>query len=77
METYELKAARVRLGYSGQAIADRLGVSKQTYFGKEHGVRSFTDAEKLELVNYLHLSFEQFNMIFYDGKLPYGRKDIG
>ena len=76
MKTYELKAARVRLGYTAQAVADYLGVVRQTYVAKERGIRSFSDKEKLMLTDLLKLTYDQFNLIFYNGELPYGHEAV-
>ena len=67
----ELRGARAKYGYSGVEMGRRLGVSKQTYFLKENGIRHFTDEEKMKLVSELELTFDQFNTIFYKGGLPW------
>lgn len=68
---YELKASRVLLGLKQSDVAQQLGITAQNYAQKEKGERKFNDDEKVKLVQILNLSFDQFNRVFYKGKLPY------
>ena len=47
IKTYEVKAARVRLGYTQKEVADKLGMSEQMYQKKESGHARFSDLEKI------------------------------
>lgn len=72
MKPLELKGARTRLGYSQRYMANKLGICEDSYRKKERGLVSFSDKEKILIVNELGLNIYQFNVIFYDGKLPIG-----
>ncbi|MCX4355789.1 MAG: helix-turn-helix transcriptional regulator [Oscillospiraceae bacterium] len=72
MKSLELKAERVRRGYTQEQIAKELGVSVAVYCLKENGKTAFTDAQKLALINFLGLTLQETNNIFYDGELPSG-----
>lgn len=68
----EVKSARVRLGYDQQFMADSLGISLDSYGGKERGKLNFTDAEKIELAKILNMTVDQLNDVLFEGKLPTG-----
>ena len=67
IKTFEIKAARIRLGYTQKKIADKLGMSEQTYQKKESGHARFSDSEKIALGKELGLTFAQLNSYLYDG----------
>ncbi len=67
----ELKALRVFRGFTLQEMAEKIGRSSAAYSHKESGSAAFSDEEKVILVNELEMSFEQFNNIFFDGKLTF------
>ena len=68
----EIKAARVRCGYTQKDVAEELGISCSSYSDKERGKTGFTDEEKTHISIMLRLSLHQFNDIFFEGKLPKG-----
>lgn len=70
MNSIELKVARVRKGKSRGDIARLIGKSRNAYAKKESGGSAFTDEEKLAIAEELDLTAEQFDDIFFDGKLP-------
>ena len=71
MNSLELKAERIRLGYSGDDMKDLLGLkSKDTYYKKEQGVSRFTPDQIVIVSNALRLTPEKISLIFFDGKLP-------
>ncbi|MEZ3438053.1 MAG: helix-turn-helix transcriptional regulator [Oscillospiraceae bacterium] len=72
MKSLELKAARVRRGYTQIDAAKALGISVTAYCDKEKGKREFDDSQKLLLIGFLGLSLQETNDIFYDGELPSG-----
>ncbi len=67
---FELKGARVRMGYDLAKAGKLLGITKQGYLKKEKSGK-FSDAEKLILINAFGLTYDQFNEIFYGGGLPW------
>ena len=67
---YELRAARGRVGYDLKGAGELLGITKQAYRKKEL-TGKFSDEQKLILIEKFELSYEQFNTIFYGGKLPW------
>jgi len=67
----ELKFARLREGLSQREMAATIEKSLDSYAKKERGEVSFFPEEILAATLRLHLSFEQFNLIFFDNKLPY------
>ena len=75
MKPLELKAARVRLGYSQQDIADLLEISIHSYHKKERGEVKFSDTEKIQVAKILGFTLEQLNYILYDGILPISNAD--
>ena len=72
MKPIEIKVARLRKGLSQRDMARQLGVSASSYQKKEQGYVRFSDDEKLKITEILGLTYDQFNDIFYDGKLPAG-----
>lgn len=70
MDSRELKIVRLVRGLTQKDMAKVIGKSAQMYALKENR-KGFTDAEKILLTERLGLTFDQFNRIFYDGKLPF------
>lgn len=70
MKPNEVKAARVRLGYTQRDVADRLGLTLCTYRVKESGKVNFKDTEKATLARVLELTPSQMNDFLFDGILP-------
>lgn len=66
---YELKSKRVLKGISAAEAAKLLGKSYVSYNKKESGEVGFTPAEMVVLADKLELTFDEFNRIFFDGKL--------
>ena len=64
MKPLEIKGARTRLGYTQQYMADRLGISLDTYRKKEKGVIKFADQEKVAVAKLLELTAQQVNDFF-------------
>jgi len=76
MNTRELRAERIRQDKSVEYMASVIGKSNDTYAKKERGVVMFQPQEMCAIANDLHLSPADFNSIFFDKKLLFG-KDIG
>ena len=70
MDRLELEFARKRKNKSRADMAAAIGKSEAAYSKKERGDFRFTDEEKVILTKELDLTGEQFNAIFFDGKLP-------
>ena len=70
MKTLEVKAARVRMGYSQKQLADKVGITLASYRNKENGLSPFRDDEKIIMARELQLTLQQVNDYFFDGMLP-------
>lgn len=70
MNQLELEYARKRKEKSKEDMAEAIGKSVVSYGKKERGEVSFSDEEKVIISKELDLTFEQFNVIFFDGNLP-------
>lgn len=70
MKTLEIKGARVRLGYKQRDMAQRLGISTNSYQKKESGIVRFTDEEKMIVSEMLGFDLQTINRVFFGGKLP-------
>ena len=70
MDSKALKKLRKLRRLTQKDMAKVIGKTVQMYAIKENK-SGFTDPEKLLLTAHLDLTFDQFNQIFYDGKLPF------
>lgn len=77
MNTAELKAERVRKDKSVDYMANLIGKSYGSYRKKENGDVKFDPDEMVAIAYDLELDFEKFNVIFFDGQLPFSNNDIG
>lgn len=74
MNANELKAERIRKGKTMKEMADALSITYDAYVKKERGSAGFS-AEQIVVVTYLlDLNADLINRIFFDNKLPIGRK---
>ena len=72
MNSLELIVARTRKRKSRKDMAALLGKTSSSYAQKECGKTPFS-VEEVALISVdLDLTFEQFNTIFFDGRLPFG-----
>lgn len=71
IRTRELKALRIMKGYSLQEAAKMLDRTPSGYSHKEKGMTYFTDEEKIILAEKFDMNYDQFNRIFFDGKLKF------
>lgn len=69
-----LKGFRVGKGLTQNAVGDMIEKSTDSYAKKERGEVEFTLNETLVIAIETGMSFEEFNAIFYDGRLPYGKE---
>lgn len=62
----ELKALRVRHGYTQKVLAELLDLGETSYTKRENGVASFTLEEVKKMKEIFHLSPEQVIEIFFE-----------
>lgn len=72
MNSNELRAERIRRGKTVKEIASLLGITYDAYLKKENGKTMFNPNQIILVSNYLHLSPEMINVIFFDRMLPIG-----
>lgn len=65
-----LKRTRYYKGYKQYQMADKIGLSRQTYNYKENGRLPFNAEEIIKISRELDLTLEEVNEIFFDGQLP-------
>lgn len=70
MKPLEIKGARTRLGLSQKYMAEKLGITADSYGKKERDIVRFTDPEKVIVAQVLELTACQVNEYFFDGKMP-------
>jgi DNA-binding XRE family transcriptional regulator len=70
MNSLLLKSVRVNQGKTQADIAKVIGRTKDTYSKKERGIICFSPDEISAIAQYLNLSINQVNEIFFDLKLP-------
>lgn len=66
-----LKGFRVSHGKTQKNYADLIEKSTDSYAKKERGEVEFTLNEALAIATDSGMDFDEFNAIFYDGRLPY------
>ncbi len=72
MNSNKLKGKRVEKGYTQNEMADFIEKSFDSYSKKERGEVFFTPNEMLIIAIKLELTAQEFNDIFFDGRLPFG-----
>lgn len=72
MKPLEIKAARIRRGFTQQYMADKLGMSLPSYRMKERGEIRFATNEIGPLATLLKLTPDEINDFLFDGELPLG-----
>lgn len=73
MNRNEVKAQRIRLGYTQGNVAEKMKMNIHTYRKKEAGGSPFKETEKLALARILELTPSQMNAFLFDNKLPIGK----
>lgn len=73
MNGAKLKGKRVEKGYTQTDMANFIEKSFDSYSKKERGEVLFTPKEEAIIAIKLQLSLLEFNEIFFDGDLPYGK----
>lgn len=73
MNTSELKSKRIAQNKDVPYMASVIGKSNDAYAKKERGVVKFTPDEMAAVTNDLCLSPAEFNTIFFDSQLLFGK----
>lgn len=74
MNSNELIAERVRRGKTRRYMAGVIGVDYDAYLKKEKGLTKFTPDQIIAVSRDLELNADLINVIFFDNKLPIGRR---
>lgn len=69
MRLNELKAELVRQGKTVSDLANAIGKDRSTASMKLNGHRSFTDKEKIKVMDYLGLEYSEMAKIFLPKRL--------
>lgn len=69
-----LKGYRVGRGLTQKDVGDMIEKSTDSYAKKERGEVEFTLPEAAVIAVQTEMEFDDFNAIFFDGRLPYGKK---
>ena len=75
MNGQKLKGFRVEKGKTQRDMGDMIEKSFDSYAKKERGEVEFTLDETAVIAIETGMSFEEFNAIFYDGRLPYRKME--
>ena len=71
MNSRLLKAKRIELGLRQKDLAKELGITEKTMNIKECSSKNhFSSDQMIQLAETLSLSLDDFNRIFFDGRLP-------
>lgn len=73
MNSLKLKGKRVSLGLTQTDAGVTIDKGTSTYAYKERGKVDITLDEAMKLTVDWKMSFEEFNDIFFDGNLPFGK----
>ncbi|QZN88059.1 helix-turn-helix domain-containing protein [Vagococcus lutrae] len=65
---YKIRGLRVMAGFSQADIAEKFGISAQSYSKKERGITAFTDNEKIIFTNLISevVPNETIESIFFE-----------
>jgi len=66
MNNVKLKEVIQESGIKISALADKIGITRQSLYMKLDGERNFNQGEIMALKTHLHLSDEQFMEIFFN-----------
>jgi len=71
MNGQKLKGFRVGKGKTQKDVGDLIEKSTDSYAKKERGEVEFTLDETVVIAIETGMDFDEFNTIFYDGRLPF------
>ena len=74
MNPRELRAERIRKGKRACDLSSAMGITEDAYRKKEKGEVGFTPDQIIVVTRELDLSADMLNAIFFDKKLPIGRR---
>ena len=69
MDKVGLEVAMLRKGVTNTQVADMLKISNMALYNKKNGVSEFKESEIRKIVEYLDLSSEEINDIFFIKKV--------
>ena len=72
MNSKKLKSIRVERGRTQAELARSIHRSTDLYSKKEKGLVAFSTSEMKAVATELEMTFHDFNLIFFDGELPFG-----
>lgn len=71
MNALKLKSLRVEKGYTQADMAEMIEKSNDSYAKKERGEVEWTPNEMIIVAIALDMTYELFNYIFFDNRLPF------
>lgn len=77
MNALKLKALRIEKGFTQADMAEMIEKSLDSYAKKERGEVIFTPEEICIVAMALEMTFELFNYIFFDNRLPFSNLAMG
>ena len=72
MNALKLKSLRIEKGFTQAYMGDLIEKSLDSYAKKERGEVEWTPTEMCIVAIAIGMTFEQFNYIFFDNRLPFG-----
>ena len=72
MNLAKLRGKRAELGFTQNDCGNAIGKTGSSYSRRENGETEFTPDEICSFTIEAKLSFDEFNDIFFDGRLPFG-----
>ena len=72
MNASKLRGLRVEKGHTQSSMAKIICRSLDTYAKKERGEVACSPREMCLIATALNMSFDLFNIVFFDGNLPFG-----
>lgn len=69
MDYGEFRVALARKRMSNRELAAQIGISEQALYNKANGITEFKNSEIKKTAELLHLSMQEVNNIFFNGKV--------
>lgn len=76
MKPSKIGGMRRMKGFTQSYVAEYLGIKIYSYRSREAGKTPFTDPEKVKLATLFNLTQDEFNDVFFDRELPFGKKRL-
>ena len=77
MNALKLKGLRIEKGFTQADMAEKIEKSIDSYAKKERGEVEWTPNEMIIVAIALGMTYELFNYIFFDNRLPFSNETIG